>query len=338
MNGNGTGRTRGFGRWTVVAVLAVTAAASGCKMGTAGTRPSWWTFGGTPKDDADKLAAAPSFSGDVTKPSASAKPYPTTGTPNGYVIDGATKPGAAAVAATAPTAVTYGVTPPPATPDPVEMATAPARSDTAAGTVPPLTSIAPQVGPYASLPADPSTAPGVAEPPPLQAIAGGAVPAAAPTMGASSSLAPPAAPQRVADARGSAGWPGQPAGVSAGSRYDTGSSSRFGGGSAIDQPLPPPAAASMLPAALEPLPPAAAPAAAVPSAGFPAPPVAAPPASPPAVPASPAAPLRRADPAYRPGGTSSYRHSSAILAADPPPTTPGAVRPVGFDAPAADLP
>ncbi len=336
MNGNGTGRARGFGRWTVVAVLAVAAATSGCKMGTAGTRPSWWTFGGTPKDEADKLAAAPSFSGDVTKPSASAKPYPTTGTPNGYVIDGAAKPGAASVAATAPTAVTYGVTPPPATPDPVEMATAPAaaRSDTAGGAIPPLAAIAPQVGPYASLPADASTGPGVAEPPPLQAIAGGAVPPTAPPVGGSAPLVPPAAPQRVADARGSAGWPGQPAGVSAGSRYDTGSSSRFGGGSAIDQPLPPPAAASMLPAALEPLPPAAAPAAAVPSGGFPAPPAAAPPAAP----VSPAAPLRRADPAYRPGGTSSYRPSRAILAAEPPPTTPGAVRPVGFDAPAADLP
>jgi hypothetical protein len=138
----------------------------------------------------------------------------------------------------------------------------------------------------------------------------------------------------VADARGSAAWPGQQAGVSAGGRYDAGSSSRFGGGSAIDQPLPPPAAASVLPAALEPLPAAATPAGAVPSGGFPAPPAAAPPAAP----VSPAAPLRRADPVYRPGGTSSYRPSRAILAAEPPPTTPGAVRPVGFEAPAADLP
>jgi hypothetical protein len=334
MNGNGTGRAPGYGRWTVVAVLAVTAATSGCKMGTAGTRPSWWTFGGAPKDDADKFAAAPSFNGDVTKPSASAKPYPTTGTPNAYAIDGATKPGAAAVAAAAPTAVTYGVTPPTAPPDPVEMATAPARSNAAAGTVPPLTSITPQVGPYASLPADPAAAAGVAEPPPLQAIAGGAAPAAAPTVGASSSLAPPAAPQRVADARGSAAWPGQQAGVSTGGRYDAGSSSRFGGGSAIDQPLPPPPAASVLPAALEPLPAAATPAGAVPSGGFPAPPAAAPPAAP----VSPTAPLRRADPAYRPGGTSSYRPSRAILAADPLPATPGAVRPAGFEVPAADLP
>lgn len=336
MNGNGTGRARCYGRWTVVAILAVSAATSGCKMGTAGTRPSWWTFGGTPKDDADKLAAAPSFSGDVTKPSATAKPYPTTGTPNGYVIDGATKPGAAAVAATAPTAVTYGVAPPTAKPDPVEMATAPTRSDAAAGTIPPLTSVAPQVGPYASLPADPAAAAGVAEPPPLQAIAGGAASAAAPTVGASSSLTPPAAPQRMADARGSAAWPGQQAGVSAGGRYDAGSSSRFGGGAAIDQPLPPPAAASVLPAALEPLPAAAAPAAAAPGGGFPPPPAAAPPVGPPPTP--PAAPLRRPDPAYRPGGTSSYRPSRAILAAEPPPATSGAVRTAGFEAPAADLP
>lgn len=334
MHGNGTGTTRVFGLWTAITVLAVFGGASGCKMGTAGTKPSWWTFGGPPKDDADALAAAPSFNGAVEKPSAIAKPYPTTSTPNGYVIDGAAKPGSAAVAAAAPAAVTYGVTAPPAKPDPVEMATAPAaaRSADATGAVPPLASIEPQVGPYASLPADPAAVPGVAEPPPLQAIAGGAAPAAGVPGGASASFAPPAASQRMADARGSAAWPGQQTGVSAGSRYDLGSSSRFGG-SAIDQPLPPPAAASVLPSALEPLP-AAAPAAAAPSGGFPPPPSTPAPA---AIPAAPTQTPRRPDPVYRPGGTSSYRPSRALLAAEPP-ATPGAVRTAGFDAPAADTP
>lgn len=337
MNGIGTGRP-GFPRaWAVVALAAlVTPAGSGCKMGTAGTKPSWWAFGGTPSSEAEKLAAAPSFSGGVEKPSATAKPYPTTSTPGSYVLDDATKGAAPAVAAatTTPAAVTYGATPPPTRPDPVALATSPAAAD---ASTPPLGSITPQVGPYAGLPAEPPTATAAnSELPPLQAIAGDqrlTTPAFGATAQPEAGFAPPAAstpaPQRVADARGSNAWPAPP---TAGGRYDANAPSRFGSAAAIDQPLPPPAAASVLPAALDPLPPAAVPSPAAPSS-FPSPPAAVP------APAAPGGPVRRrADPDYRPGGTSSYRPSRAILAGDPPPAEPGAVRTVGFETPAGGTP
>jgi len=242
--------------------------------------------------------------------------------------------------------VTYGVTPPPAKADPVAVATARASAPATAPTGGSLASISPQVGPYAALPSEPPAA--QSQLPPLQPIAT-AAPAVsdASGYGAAPPTAAPVTPpgmQRVADARGAAGWPAQQSASdspSAGSRYDAVTGSRFGGGgSAIDQPFPPPAAASSLPAgampaALEPLP-AAPPAAAAPLApplspppsAFPSPPV----GVPPAVPAS-APPTRRPDPGYRPGGTSSYRPNRAILAAEPLAAEPGGVRTVGFEAP-----
>lgn len=349
MNVNVAGRS--CPAWSAAALVIgglLVAGATGCKTGTASMKPSWWTFGGGPKEEAAKLAAAPTFNGGTEKPSASAKPYPTTTTPNGYVLNGAT-PSVGAVTAADPAAaaapVTYGVTPPPAKADPVAIATAPAAATSAppAGS---LSAISPQVGPYAALPSEPPAAPN--DLPPLQAI-GAAAPAAAGAAGYGT-LPPSATPpdmQRVADARGSAGWPAQqPAAVSAGSRYESVSGSRFGGGgSAIDQALPPPAAATFpaaaMPAALEPLPAAppsaAAPLAVPPSApatGFPPPPAAGVPS---AVPAS-VPPPRRPDPVYRPGGTSSYRPNRAILAADLPEAQAADVRTVGFDAPVKTAP
>jgi hypothetical protein len=50
-------------------------------------KPSWWSFGGSAAADPAELASAPAFEGDVKKPSDSAKPYPTTTTPNGYVLN-----------------------------------------------------------------------------------------------------------------------------------------------------------------------------------------------------------------------------------------------------------
>ena len=343
------------GMAAAIGVLIVVGA-TGCKMGTAGTKPSWWSFGGGSKEDAAKLAAAPSFNGGTEKPSASAKPYPTTTTPNGYVLNGSAPPAAGtvageSVAAAAP--VTYGVTPPPAKADPVAVATAPASAPASPQAQGSLASISPQVGPYAALPSEPPAA--QSQLPPLQPIAT-AAPAMSDASGYGYGAPPPtAAPvtppgmQRVADARGAAGWPAQQSvsdSPSAGSRYESVTGSRFGGGgSAIDQPFPPPAAASPLPAgampaALEPLP-AAPPAAAAPLApplspppsAFPSPPV----GVPPAVPAS-APPTRRPDPGYRPGGTSSYRPSRAILAADSLEAEPGGIRTVGFEAPAAVAP
>ena len=341
MNVNVVGRSQGS-RHAMAAALGVLilVGATGCKTGTVGMKPSWWTFGGGPQEDASKLAAAPSFNGGTEKPSAAAKPYPTTTTPNGYVLGGAAPSGVVAgesVAAVAP--VTYGVTPPPAKPEPVAVATAPASAPASTQTGGSLASISPQVGPYAALPSDPTAAQNNL--PPLQPIA-----ATAPAVPGSSGYGtPPSAPatpsdtQRVADARGAAGWPAQqsaPASTTAGSRYESATGSRFGGGSAIDQPLPPPAAA--MPAVLEPLPaappsaaaPLASPSQSAPMTGFQPPPAAAPPSVPPSAP-----PARRPDPGYRPGGTSSYRPNRAILATDPLEAEPGDVRTVGFEAPAA---
>jgi len=331
MNVNVAGRSRPA--WSAVAIVfggLLVAGATGCKTGTAGMKPSWWTFGGGPREEASKLAAAPSFNGGTEKPSASAKPYPTTTTPNGYVLNGA-PPSAGAVAAAEPALaaapVTYGVTPPPAKADPAGIATAPAGA-TPAPAAGSLSAISPQVGPYAALPTEQPAAP----------------PAAADAAGYGT-LPPPATPpdmQRVADARGAAGWPAaqQSAPASAGSRYESATGSRFGGGgSAIDQ-VPPPAAAfpaAAMPAALEPLP-AAPPSAAAPLAvpqsapasGFPPPPAAGVPAAAPAT--------RRPDPVYRPGGTSSYRPNRAILTANSPEAQAGDVRTVGFDAPVTTTP
>jgi hypothetical protein len=349
MNVNVAGRS--CPAWSAAALVVgglLVASATGCKTGTAGMKPSWWTFGGGPKEEASKLAAAPSFNGGTEKPSASAKPYPTTTTPNGYVLNGGS-PTAGAVATAEPPAatapVTYGVTPPPAKADPVAIATAPAGA-TSAPTAGSLSAISPQVGPYATLPSEPPAAPN--DLPPVQAISA-AAPAATGAAGYGTLPPPPATPpdmQRVADARGAAGWPAQqPASVSAGSRYESATGSRFGGGgSAIDQALPPPAAAAFpaaMPAALEPLP-AASPSAVAPLAvppqapasGFPAPPAAGlPSAAPASVP-----PPRRPDPVYRPGGTSSYRPNRAILVADAPEAQAGDVRTVGFDAPVTAAP
>ena len=348
MNVYVVGRSRSS--WQAMAAalgVLILVGATGCKTGTVGMKPSWWTFGGGPQEDASKLAAAPSFNGGTEKPSASAKPYPTTTTPNGYVLGGAAPSGAVSgesVAAAAP--VTYGVTPPPAKADPVAVATAPASAPAASQAGGSLASISPQVGPYAALPSEQPAAQN--ELPPLQPIAA-AAPAVTDAAGHGAPPAPVAPPdmQRVADARGAAGWPAQQSTpAAAGSRYDSAIGSRFGGGSAIDQPLSPPAAASAvpvgaMPAALEPLP-AAPPSAAAPLASPPSPPPSAPVtgfqpppgAVPPAVPPS-APPARRPDPGYRPGGTSSYRPNRAILATDPLEAEPGDVRTVGFEAPAA---
>lgn len=348
----------GWRRSLAVVALACLVAphAAGCKTGTAGTKPSLWTFGGGSPPDADKLATAPSFKGDVEKPSATAKPYPTTAAPNGYVLDDSARAGSsatAAVAPQAPAAVTYGVTPPPARPTPSGIATAPPAGQPAGGSI---SSIAPQVGPYGSLSTDPPSTASATDLPPLRPIA----PAAA--MGGVAAMAPPeqTPPQRMADARGGAAWPEQaPPAAVGGGRYDAAPASRFGGGNAIDQPLPSASARGLAPP-VEPGPPTtpeawtppplpAAPATMPSTPAVPALPAAAgmaplaapavnpnpgaiaPPAAPP--PAVSPAPTRRPDPGYRPGGTSSYRPNREILAAEPA-TEPSGVQTAGFETPA----
>ena len=107
------------GRVAITALAVLLPAASGCKT-SSWSAPAWPSFGGTKPGDATKLSSAPAFSGDVAKPSATAKPYPTTSTPQGYVLKGPAggtsgqQAGAGATADIPP--VVYGSTPPPATP------------------------------------------------------------------------------------------------------------------------------------------------------------------------------------------------------------------------------
>lgn len=327
---------REWRQWSVRHVLPVAAigclavSAPGCRSGSWVSKPSWMTFG-QKAEDAGPLSSAPAFAGDVPKPSATAQPYPTTSTPEGYSLPDATAQAATAPGA-APAAVTYGSTPPPAA-----VAAAPTSSPSPTTS----TAIAPQVGPYAATspatpvgaavsPTEPSppawSTPALAAVPPTTAAAttastdpAAATVSTAPPPWASGATSPPAAsaaaspPQRYADARAaSPAWTPAPLDgppITAG-RYAESGTSRFSTGAV-------PAAASMLPATPPELQPATAAPATLPV-----------PAS---DPATPAAPVRRPDPGYRPGGTSSYRPARATLGGD----APAGVQPVSFQAGAA---
>lgn len=341
----------------------------GCKTGTSFAKPSWWTFGGTPKTDADSLAAAPPYGGDIKKPSESAKPYPTTSTPSGYVITGSASPADTAAqqfqAAQPQTPVVYG-----STPAPQAAAAVASVPPAAAPQQPTPSSITPQVGPYASLDGDSIPPPGQPLPPlsPSTTPSMGSLPSMASSPGVpsgpnmqsgqgmagtpaetslpnaaysgfsnpSTASAAPAAmtpamapPPRMADARAAdpaaaipaAALPAEAAAAAAGSRYSTNTSSRFGGAEAASFP---PAPASQPSAYGSPL-----------DTGLPAAPAESPYTAPPAAPGllQPSAqPVRRPDPGYRPGGTSSYRPSRAILADDSAPVS-GDVRTASFEEP-----
>ena len=69
----------------VAAVGCLAAPTAGCKSGSWGTKPAWMTFG-QKAEDVDGLASSAAGAGDVPKPSAIAKPYPTTATPQGWQI------------------------------------------------------------------------------------------------------------------------------------------------------------------------------------------------------------------------------------------------------------
>ena len=342
------------------ALIGCVVPAVGCKTGMSFAKPSWMTFGGTPKPGADSLAAAPPYGGDIKKPSESAKPYPTTSTPSGYVINsasGAADTAAVQVQSAQPqTPVVYGSTPPP------QAAASVAAVPPAGGSQQPTpSSIAPQVGPYASLdgdaipppgqplpPLSPSTTPSMGSMPSMASSPGmPATPSEAslPNAAYSNFSATPASPSapvgmtpppRMADARSAdpaaaipaAALPAEAA-ASAGSRYSTNTGSRFGGAEAASFP---PATASQPAAYGSPF-----------ETGLPATatPLTSPPAaSPTGVPTAPgllqpsAQPVRRPDPGYRPGGTSSYRPSRAILADDSAPVS-GDVRTATYEEPAA---
>lgn len=329
----------------VAAAASLVLVASGCKSGGSFSKPSsWWAFGGS-NDPA--LASAPPFDdkapaeGRVAKPSSMASPYPTTTTPQGYVMNEATAAPAASPALAQASAnqlpnypstddaapITYGQPAPAAIayPDTAEMAGAAAAGGAVGG-------IAAQTGPYATVPT-------VSEPPaPL-------TPATPDTV-----VAPPA---RIADSRSGSSFGDSvtpaPASAPLGapeSRYGDVNASRFGGsgfGVAAAAAAPP-----MAPATEPPL--SSNPASAFPAPGSPplptdplqvspslpvTPPLPGSPSLPPApagssLPSTP--PRRRPDPGYRPGGTSSYRPSSSILVGGP--NADPAVRAASFDAPA----
>lgn len=317
----------------LLAAVLVTIPSSGCKTGTATSKPSWWAFGG---NDAAKLAAAPAYAkGAVEKPSTTAKPYPVTSTPQPYSLAGAgptSGPAAPATDVPPPAAVTYGSTPPPRQQPPLAAVAPDLARPAAPAQQTSMASITPQVGPYTSLPGEPT------------AGAAGAVGA---DRNVDRFRSPP---DRYADARPSDSLPAQPpAAATAGGRYGNEPGSRFGGGSPSAGPEQAAQPGTVRPAGVGAAEPATAfgslPAqppvtSAEPTASF------APAVSPPgpagqlgpgmATPFTPPAatpvPARRPDPMYRPAGTSSYRPGKEILVgggAD----APGDVRPVGYDAP-----
>jgi len=356
------GRRRGTATKLLLtaAVMGCVVPAVGCKTGTSLTKPSWLTFGGTPKAAADSLASAPPYGGDIKKPSESAKQYPTTSTPSGYVITGTGSPAGTAApqfeAAQSQAPVVYGTTPPSQPMPAAAVAAVPA----AAATQQPAqssSSIAPQVGPYAPLagdsipppgqplpPISPSTTPSMASGPGMSSTpAEASLPNTAysnfsPPSATAASAAPPG--PRMADARAAdpaatipaAALPVEAAAYGA-SRYSAGTGSSFSGGESASFP---PSSATPQASYASPAEP-----------GLPAPaavsPFAAPPASSPSpAPAAPgllqpsAQPVRRPDPVYRPGNTSSYRPSRTILAEDAPPS-PAAVRTASYEEPAVTI-
>ncbi len=319
----------------------------GCKSGSS-MGGSWWTLGmGGP--DAATLAEAPPFEGDLTKPSATATPYPTTSTPEGYALaetgaetgqPKAGQPAPTAVAATPPAPVTYGSTPPaPAGSPPAVNGKLPAdRGAVAAMT--PATGAAPQVGPYQTVPTPPPAAassPGQLDglanraagesglpqpasrfsPPPAPAGGMASSPATGPATGSSrfSSIAD----QRVATAPSGSRFSSPPAAGSAPLLPARGqpAAESSSGGSATGRYGE--ATASAFSAGQS---------AATPPAGNAFRPTQSPAVASPAFPANsgsreaspsptelPAAPTsRRRDPGYRPGGTSSYRLTEPVYA------------------------
>ena len=320
-------RGRGCRRATQVACLVCLAAlATGCKTGS--SMSSSWLGLGMGGPDPATLAEAPPFEGNTTKPSATAKPYPTTSTPESYALQQEALPEAAGqVAAAAPqTPVTYGSTPVPAE--------QPAAATAAVATAAP----AAQVGPYQQMPAAPAQPSAAAGFPAAATMANdttagygqpqsrfsqaspGVTSPAADLSSQPSGRFSAVADQRVAESQPTAasataafgsryGSPlpeaASPVAAAEAGQYGTApAASRYGGTTASafgspDTQSPPPAAT---PAA----------------AGFPEPAV---------MPEQPAGPIgeglpapptsRRPDPGYRPGGTSSYRAAQPIYAEAP---------------------
>jgi hypothetical protein len=212
----------------------------GCRSGGMSGMKAWWPGQASEMEDAaDGLASAPAFEGGIAKPSSKATPYPTTSTPESYVVseaDGSPQfaQSQPSTTATSPP-VTYGMQPP-------ELATAgsPAATETPVSPPPSMEAIGEQVGPYQPLasadnPANPSPAPASGAAAGGFAAAGSIAPGAFPPeqpLGA----APPAG--AAAEVRGT-GSPGDPAGLAASSPPAAAASSAFAStpsGSAFSSP------------------------------------------------------------------------------------------------------
>ncbi len=324
-----------------VAILAV----SGCKTGGTGSPLAWWPGSSKGSADNEKLASAPSFDGKVEKPSETQRPYPTTTTPQSYAIDGQKPPSLASTATTTAPPASAGGNSPDAygTRGPVAASSqaAPSTPATPGG-------VAAQVGPYQGWPAGggpTATAPPSPPPAPAGLTATPSSPATPATAGSSaalgfgsaSSMTPDALepPARYADSRfgeAAAAAPSFSAASSSSSssatasepepssRYSTSGASQFGSQPFAAAAPPPSPSAAPPQAALGVGDPSAVP----PQTGvnrLRAPNGSAGPSTPPA---------RRPDPGYRPGGTSTYRPSQAIVGE---PADDGPVRQASFQSP-----
>ncbi len=337
----------------VACLVAATSLTSGCKTGS--SMSSSWLGLGMGGPDPATLAEAPPFEGDLSKPSATAKPYPTTSTPESYALQQgqpAEAPGQPAdtvpqMAAAPQAPITYGSTPPPPQ--------APVAAQPTAVASTPVTT---QVGPYQQVPT--TTTPPAAAAPAAAVAADAAVGYQASASSRFSQAAPPAAAadgygqpsgrfSPLADQRVAEAQPTAASGTAAfGSRFSrpeaaaaTGAAfaqagteeSRYGTadsggryGAQSDSAFGAPAAGTLTP----PIQPAGSPPAQQSSA--------------PATESLPAPPTsQRPDPGYRPGGTSSYRKAQPIYA-DAPMSIPataaagelpgmdGGVSPASFEA------
>ena len=364
----GASNRRGRLGAVAIGILLASLAGGGCRSGVRSmSAPKWPSFGASKAKGIDDtaLTAAPKIDAPTTKPSAAATPYPTTSTPAGYVVNEASPTaGVAAVgiqtAATDPATVTYGVAPPPQ----LAAAAGDPRSAPTPESAPPQ-SISPQVGPYATLPTPPPPAetpavPGLppsslplepVPPPPAQVAGtppGGGYPLAPPATPSSFPSTAGYEPSRVADARGSlAAEPAAPGYAAAGVAAGAAAASTL-------SPITPPESGTPARYASDRSrfgDPVADPALTAPGGAFPASPPAdagwsgsagLPAAAPGPFPAAPAPlpaanpdgltspPVRRPDPVFRPGGTSSYRPAEQIFV-DEQPVAPSAVRTASYE-------
>ncbi len=182
---------------------------------------SWLPGRGSSLGEGEELASAPPFEGEIVKPSAQATPYPTTSTPQGYVVPEAneatppalvstSQPPADAAVATSTPPITYGM-------KPAEVAAISGASGAAAAIAPgagnlsAADTIAAQEGPYAPLT---GSGPAATATPPADTVVAGFSAAGGTSAGAyppeqTVGLAPPAS-ETVSMPAAPAGYGSQP--------------------------------------------------------------------------------------------------------------------------------